>query len=131
MAIVSGPKEAERLLNQEFDITVPSTIHLNLEQHKEIPDPFYGENIKQLAWISSCSVNFQTNLIVTEDKLKYSRARLIFEGIDTYADIFLNGEKLGETKNAFLKYEYEVHKILKVGNNNLTVSIKSTKAADS
>jgi beta-mannosidase len=62
--------------------------------------------------------------------MQFSRKKLIFEGIDTYADIYFNGELIGSTKNAFLKYEFLVEKYAKVGENKLRVKINSTKPWD-
>jgi beta-mannosidase len=55
---------------------------------------------------------------------------LIFKGIDTYSEVYLNKKLLGKTINAFLKYEYEVKEHLVAGNNYLEVHIKSTKSHD-
>jgi len=62
--------------------------------------------------------------------MQYSQAKIIFEGIDTYAEIYLNGILLGNTKNSFLKYEYLVKSVLKIGQNSLLVKILSTKLFD-
>ncbi len=52
----------------------------------------------------------------------YTR-NLVFEGIDTLAEIYLNGEKLGNTENMHMTYKYEVN--LKPTGNELTVVIRS------
>ena len=53
------------------------------------------------------------------------RASLIFEGIDTLADIFLNGEKIGEADNMLIPHSFDVTKLLKDGVNTVQVLIRS------
>jgi beta-mannosidase len=62
--------------------------------------------------------------------MSYSKLQLIFEGIDTYADVYFNKQHLGSTKNAFLKYEFPIKNYAKVGGNTLQVLINSTKPYD-
>ncbi|MBE6607752.1 MAG: hypothetical protein E7633_04290 [Ruminococcaceae bacterium] len=52
----------------------------------------------------------------------YTR-NLVFEGIDTLAEIYLNGEKLGNTENMHMTYKYPVN--LRPFGNELTVIIRS------
>lgn len=44
----------------------------------------------------------------------YSSADLVFHGIDTVADVRLNGLVLGQTDNMFVRYKYNVKNILRV-----------------
>ena len=53
------------------------------------------------------------------------RALLRFEGIDTLADIFLNGEKVGESANMFIAQRFDVTDRLKTGTNVVQVLIRS------
>lgn len=55
---------------------------------------------------------------------------LVFEGIDTYADISLNGVHVASTENAFRKYVVNVKTHIKKGENQLTVIINSTNQKD-
>lgn len=60
---------------------------------------------------------------------KSSQIYLIFNGIDTLADISLNGRNLGSVDNMFLQYRFNVKNILQSGNNQLEVQIYSPIAA--
>jgi hypothetical protein len=48
MKVTEGPPAAKTVIDQEYDVSVPSTLHLNLQKHNAIPDPFFGDNIKSL-----------------------------------------------------------------------------------
>ncbi len=53
------------------------------------------------------------------------RAELAFGGIDTLADVFLNGEKIGETANMLIPHRFDVTRRLKAGENTVQVLIRS------
>jgi len=48
MKVTEGPPAAKTVIDQEYDVSVPSTLHLSLQKHNAIPDPFFGDNIKSL-----------------------------------------------------------------------------------
>ena len=50
---------------------------------------------------------------------------LVFRGVDCFAEYFLNGEKIGESENSFIPFEFEVGDKLCDGENELSVRIKS------
>ena len=50
---------------------------------------------------------------------------MVFDGIDTLADIFLNGEKIGEAENMLIPHKFDVTKRLKPGENIVQVLIRS------
>jgi beta-mannosidase len=52
---------------------------------------------------------------------------LIFEGLDTYADVYLNGERILSAENMFRRYELEVNF---KANNTLVVNFTSSVKMD-
>ena len=44
---------------------------------------------------------------------------LLFQGLDTYADVFLNGQLILEADNMFREWEVNVKEILQPGSNEL------------
>lgn len=53
---------------------------------------------------------------------------IVFEGIDTIASVFLNGNILGETNNMFIHYRYDVSDIITDGINEIIVHFPSQSA---
>src|ERR1017187_2265925 len=49
------------------------------------------------------------------------RLRLVFEGVDYFASVWLNGEKLGEHEGCFVPFSYEVTSKIKYGAENVVV----------
>lgn len=108
--------------NQLLPATVPGTIHTDLLKNKIIDDPYYSDNELRLDWITKCDWIYITEF--NFNKKTDSNIDLIFEGLDTICDIYLNNKKLGSTDNMFLTYKYNVKDILK-SKNILKVFIKS------
>lgn len=105
-----------------FPAAVPGTIHTDLLINKLIDDPYYSDNETKLEWISEKDWVYKTEFDFNPEKKSYN---LIFEGLDTIADIYLNGDKIASTQNMFLKYELGIKKFLKKGKNELKIFFHS------
>ena len=87
--------------NKLFSAKVPGCVHLDLLNHKMISDPFFGENEKEVQWVSDTNWNYQLTFSVDDKTISKKYNKLIFYGVDTYADIYFNGEKIIEA-NKFI-----------------------------
>ena len=105
--------------------TIPGTIHTDLFQNQLIPDPFFGANEKQLQWIENENWEYETKFTLTTKELKTENIDLEFEGLDTYATVFLNGKVVLEADNMFRKWTISAKSHLKIGNNHLKVVFHS------
>ena len=81
---------------------VPGCVHLDLLNNKKIVDPLYGSNEKEVQWIENESWEYRTYFRFDNS---YDSVRLCFDGLDTYAEIFVNKKKVLKTENMFLHYE--------------------------
>lgn len=104
---------------------VPGTIHTDLFENQLIPDPFSGTNEKQLQWIENENWEYETKFKLSKTELKKQNIDLLFEGLDTYSTIYLNGELLLETNNMFRTWNVSVKNKLKTGENHLKICFKS------
>lgn len=68
---------------------------------------------------------YRTTFNVTDEQLAREAAVLEFEGLDTYADIYLNGSLLERTDNMFVGYTLPVKEVLRKGENRLQVYFHS------
>lgn len=105
--------------------TIPGTIHTDLFQNQLIPDPFFGANEKQLQWIENENWEYETHFTLSESEFKTQNIDLEFEGLDTYATVFLNGNVVLEADNMFRKWTISVKSHLKIGINHLKVVFHS------
>ncbi len=106
--------------------TVPGTIHLDLMTHKIIPDPYKDENEKKVQWIENEDWDYQASFRISSKELENQNIDLVFNGLDTFSEIYLNGKLLSKTDNMFRKWEIPVKQDLKVGDNVLQIKFKSS-----
>ena len=111
--------------SQKNKAKVPGTIHTDLFQNNIIPDPFFGTNEKQLQWIENENWEYETKFNLSKTELKNQNIDLLFEGLDTYATIYLNGKLLLETDNMFRTWNKSVKDKLQLGENQLKIIFKS------
>lgn len=103
---------------------VPGCVHLDLLRNKKIPDPFFRDNETKLFWISEKKWEYQKVFYLPSNWQIGQTKRIVFEGIDTYAGIYLNGEFLGEADNMFRSWEFKTNR-LKAGRNIIRVVFQS------
>src|SRR2546421_4059466 len=101
MPISTGWQFREAGKGQWSPASVPGCVHTDLLNNKLIDDPFYRDNEKKLQWIGKTDWEYQTTLNLTAGMLKRKNLELVFEGLDTYADVFLNDQPLISTDNMF------------------------------
>lgn len=102
--------------------TVPGCVHTDL-MGKQIPeDIYYRNHADACQWIEERDWKYTKTF-----SLKYvpENARLVFEGLDTYADIELNGVPIGSADNMFISHRFDAAKALRVGENILSVYFRS------
>lgn len=105
--------------------TVPGCVHTDLLKNKLIEDPFYRDNEQKLQWIGKTDWEYQTTLNVGTDLLKHDQIELVFEGLDTYANVFLNNELLLNADNMFRTWRVDCKRLLKPGANTLRIHFRS------
>ena len=105
--------------------TVPGTVHQDLLNQDKLLNPFYGMNEEKVQWVENEDWVYRTSFQVTEEQLNRDEALLCFEGLDTYADIYLNGSLLERTDNMFVGYTLPVKEVLRKGENRLQVYFHS------
>ena len=102
-----------------FTANVPGTVHTDLLTNNLIEEPFYSDNELKLQWIQECDWIYKTNF--KNPFNNFDNGNLVFEGIDTIADIHLNGEKILSSENMFLKYRLSISDKLKDENELIIV----------
>lgn len=106
--------------------TVPGTVHLDLMDNKLIPDPYKDENEKKIQWVENEDWDYQTVFKISAEELENQNADLVFHGLDTFSEIYLNGKLLKKTDNMFRTWKIPAKNDLKIGNNTLQIKFKSS-----
>ncbi len=102
---------------------VPGTVYLDLMRAGVIADPFVRLQERGVAWVDQTDWEYQTTFTV--DGEPPAHAFLRFNGVDTVADIALNGQPLGRVDNMFLPHEFPVGGRLVSGENHLHITFHS------
>ncbi len=108
-----------------YPALVPGQIHTDLLENKLIDDPYFGINEQNLQWIGEKNWNYKTTFNVSEEILNRKNVELLFKGLDTYADVFLNGVKILSADNMFREWKVECKKILKPEGNELLIKFRN------
>lgn len=106
-----------------YNAKVPGNFELDLFENRIIEDPFSGTNVMKLHEYEDCHIwyflKFKLDTPVNDETY------LVFEGLDTYADIYIDGKHIGTTDNMLIEHEFLLEGILDT-ENELVVHIKPT-----
>jgi beta-mannosidase len=113
--------------NKWHKATVPGTVHTDLLAKKLIPDPYYRDNESKLQWVDKTDWEYKTVFNLDEILFSKNRLELIFEGLDTYADVYLNGNLILQADNMFRSWTINVKPFIKSTNNVLLIKFASAQ----
>ena len=105
----------------EMPAEVPGCVHTDLQRNGLLPDFYWRDNAKQLQWVENEDWTYYCHF----DAECSERAELVFEGLDTYCDVFLNGELVGCADNMFIAHTFNVTGRLREKGNELEVRFRS------
>ena len=108
-----------------LDAKVPGCVHTDLLNNKKISDPFIGLNEIELQWIANENWIYKRSFIPDEDIFEMRFLILRFQGLDTYASVFFNGDEVLKTDNMFHPWEVDVKHLLKKGENEILIEFES------
>ena len=101
-------------------------MHLDLLASKLIPDGLdYRDNEAKLQWIQDADWEYRRIIDAAPALLARKHIDLVFEGLDAYAEVFLNGQKVLVADNMFREWRADVKPYLKAGTNELLVVFPS------
>ncbi|SHN24621.1 glycoside hydrolase family 2 protein [Actinacidiphila paucisporea] len=85
---------------------VPGCVHTDLLAAGEIADPFLDRNEHEAAWIGRADWTYET--VLPALTTTHERSDLVFDGLDTVAEITLGGRRLGATRNMHRSHRFDV-----------------------
>ncbi|MEH6418641.1 beta-mannosidase [Pseudomonas sp. CGJS7] len=104
---------------------VPGHVHTDLFAAKLIEDPYVGAREAQLQWIGLAGWEYRTRFDVDAATLKRARNQLVFDGLDTFATVYLNGRELLRADNNFRTWRVAVDRRLRERGNELRIVFES------
>jgi beta-mannosidase len=111
--------------SQWLPAKVPGEVPLDLLRNKLISDPHYSDNATKLEWIENADWEYRTIIPVSAELLNRKNIELVFEGLDTCAEVYLNGNLLLSSDNMFRTFRVNAKPYLKLGANQLLVVLAS------
>ena len=78
MNLLSGPANINPIKDKTYPTSIPTTLHLVLQNAGDIPDPFLKENYPTLKYLSDCNVRFATNFTVDDLAFAMDHQQLVF-----------------------------------------------------
>ncbi len=99
-------------------ISLPGDVHGALLAAGLIPDPYYGENEKQVMWVNETAWVMERSFDAAPSDID-GYLTLTLSEVDCIATIFLNGEEIARTDNSFVRHDIDVTGKVKAGANTL------------
>lgn len=128
--IKKGWKFKQARLTNWYPATVPGVVHTDLLANGIIEDPFFRLNERGLQWIDKEDWIYETAFDVSKELYEKGNIQILFNGLDTYAEVYLNGEKILSTNNMFRRWEADIKNLLKEKDNTLRVYFHSPIKVD-
>ena len=88
---------------------MPGCVHVDLLAAGRIPDPFLDANELDVAWVADADWRYRTTIDRTDD---HDRVDLVFAGLDTLAEVAIDGVEVARTANMHRSYRFDVGALL-------------------
>ncbi len=120
----------EARLPNRYPAQVPGVVQTDLLRQGLIDDPYVGMNERKVQWVDKEDWVYETSFRISDALFASPHVDLCFDGLDTYADVFLNDSKILEADNMFRRWRVSVKSLLKSGDNVLRVCFHSPVKVD-
>ncbi len=108
-----------------FKTDIPNEIHSDLYEKGIIEDPFFGDNEHKRQWVAEKNWVYEKSFDLDSEILARESIEILFKGINTYADVFLNDMKILQTDNQFREWRVDVKSILRQKDNHIKIVVLS------
>jgi len=104
---------------------IPGCVQMDLLREGRLEDPYYRMNEYAAQALEDKDWTYRTAFTLSEEDLHADEMLLVFEGLDTYADVTLNDVFLGSTSNMFVPHTFDICECARAGVNSLRVDLYS------
>ncbi|HEX7326417.1 MAG TPA: glycoside hydrolase family 2 protein [Rhodanobacteraceae bacterium] len=104
---------------------VPGSVQTDLIALKLAPDPYWRMDEPKIQWVGMSNWQYRKQFDVDAATLARAHVDLVFNGLDTFADVYLNGHRILAADNMFRRWRVPVKKWLHTGANTLQVDLYS------
>lgn len=121
----SSSPAPKAIRGREFTAVVPGCIHTDLMRAGMIPDPAVDRNELEIQWVGECDWTYRRRFVIPQALLEHQRVELVCDGLDTIAEVAMNGRAIGSTANMFRPHRFDVGAMVKPGENELAITFRS------
>ena len=112
--------------DEEFmNASVPGSVYSDLLKNHKMEDPYYRDNELKALKLMEQDYEYKRNFNTSKEMLSCEEVMLHFDGLDTLADIYLNGKHIAYVNNMHRTWEFEVKRYLKEEGNELKILFHS------
>lgn len=108
---------------EEYATVVPGSVYNDLLLNQQMEDPYYRDNEMKALSIMDYDYEYRTRFDAEDSYFQMDEVLLRFEGLDTVADIYLNGERLGSVNNMHRQWEFSVWKFADIGSGSVGTNL--------
>lgn len=116
-----------------YPTTVPSTVLAVLVKNGVYKDPFFGKRLERIPTAQFKKAWWYRKEFTADEQMAHTNARLIFEGINYSANIWLNGKKIvsaEQIRGAFRMFDIDISSAILPGANTLAVEVLPPEPGD-
>ena len=104
---------------------VPGSVYHDLLRESLIPDPFYRDNEDEALRLMENTFCYSRSFFIDTALLSCPRVLLCCDGLDTLAEIRINGTSAGNADNMHRIWEYDIKTLLQEGENRIEICFSS------
>ncbi len=119
------PEKDRPAVKEWHPAQVPGVVQTDLLTNHLIPDPFDRDNEFRLQWVGLTDWEYQTVLQADAATLGHDHVDLVFDGLDTLADVYVNDQVVLQADNMFRHWRIPAKALLKPGPNTLRIVFHS------
>ena len=116
--------------SHSFKANVPGCIHLDLFNNGLIENPFYGLNEKVVSWVEEVDWTYTSSFAVDQSILDKDNIEIVFDGLDTYASVYLNSILILKADNMYMQWRASVKSCLLPKNLLIVKFLSPVKTAE-
>ena len=104
---------------------MPGCVHTDLMDNGIIKDPYFRLNESKAQWVDKEDWVYKSTFILKGNEYKKQHHEIKFEGLDTYASVYLNGSLILQSNNMHRTYIVDVSQVLNNGENTIKIILES------
>ncbi len=123
-------KFGQARLEKRYPAKVPGVVHTDLMSNGIIDDPYFGLNERHVQWVDKEDWVYEKTFVPSKEMMENDNIEIVFDGLDTYADVYFNDTKIIEADNMFRTWRADVRPYIKDGENHVKVLFHSPVKID-